>query len=98
MMAPSLLGLLCPFHFWGSRHEARSVLSLLCPFPEMNVMDMDDMAGLIQTKADSPCSHQRPFAAAGLLQKASGCWVLDPDLAAALGKTSEEVESQACIG
>uniref|UniRef100_A0A8C2ZSE6 von Willebrand factor A domain-containing protein 5A-like n=1 Tax=Cyclopterus lumpus TaxID=8103 RepID=A0A8C2ZSE6_CYCLU len=26
------------------------------------------------------------------LQKASGCWVLDPDLAAALGKTSEEVE------
>ncbi|XP_073349485.1 von Willebrand factor A domain-containing protein 5A-like isoform X7 [Pagrus major] len=27
------------------------------------------------------------------LQKASGCWVLDPALAAALGKTSEEVES-----
>ncbi|XP_070826565.1 von Willebrand factor A domain-containing protein 5A-like isoform X2 [Chaetodon trifascialis] len=27
------------------------------------------------------------------LQKASGCWVLDPDLAAALGKTSEEVEN-----
>ncbi|XP_068441333.1 von Willebrand factor A domain-containing protein 5A-like isoform X2 [Clinocottus analis] len=26
------------------------------------------------------------------LQKASGCWVLDPDLAAALGKTSEELE------
>uniref|UniRef100_A0A4W6CSJ2 von Willebrand factor A domain containing 5A n=1 Tax=Lates calcarifer TaxID=8187 RepID=A0A4W6CSJ2_LATCA len=26
------------------------------------------------------------------LQKASGCWVLDPALAAALGKTSEEVE------
>ncbi|KAK9520576.1 hypothetical protein VZT92_020452 [Zoarces viviparus] len=26
------------------------------------------------------------------LQKASGCWVLDPDLAAALGKTSKEVE------
>uniref|UniRef100_A0AAQ6AGZ5 VIT domain-containing protein n=1 Tax=Amphiprion ocellaris TaxID=80972 RepID=A0AAQ6AGZ5_AMPOC len=26
------------------------------------------------------------------LQKASGCWILDPDLAAALGKTSEEVE------
>ncbi|XP_076591858.1 von Willebrand factor A domain-containing protein 5A-like isoform X2 [Chaetodon auriga] len=27
------------------------------------------------------------------LQKASGCWVLDPDLAAALGKTREEVEN-----
>uniref|UniRef100_A0AAQ4PX58 von Willebrand factor A domain containing 5A n=1 Tax=Gasterosteus aculeatus aculeatus TaxID=481459 RepID=A0AAQ4PX58_GASAC len=26
------------------------------------------------------------------LQKASGCWLLDPHLAAALGKTSEEVE------
>ncbi|KAL6116427.1 vwa5a [Pungitius sinensis] len=26
------------------------------------------------------------------LQEASGCWVLDPHLAAALGKTSEEVE------
>ncbi|XP_056296400.1 von Willebrand factor A domain-containing protein 5A-like isoform X2 [Pseudoliparis swirei] len=26
------------------------------------------------------------------LQKASGCWVLDPDLAAALGKTGEELE------
>ncbi|XP_041662222.1 von Willebrand factor A domain-containing protein 5A-like [Cheilinus undulatus] len=28
------------------------------------------------------------------LQKASGCWVLGPDLAAAVGKTSEEVEKQ----
>ncbi|XP_069390568.1 von Willebrand factor A domain-containing protein 5A-like isoform X2 [Paralichthys olivaceus] len=27
------------------------------------------------------------------LQKASGCWLLDPDLAAVLGKTSEEVEN-----
>ncbi|CAB1432426.1 unnamed protein product [Pleuronectes platessa] len=36
---------------------------------------------------------QRPFAAAGLLQKASGCWLLDPALAAAVGKTSEEVEN-----
>ncbi|XP_070761387.1 von Willebrand factor A domain-containing protein 5A-like [Enoplosus armatus] len=27
------------------------------------------------------------------LQKASGCWVLDPAVAAALGKTSEEVEN-----
>uniref|UniRef100_UPI000D30B739 von Willebrand factor A domain-containing protein 5A n=1 Tax=Maylandia zebra TaxID=106582 RepID=UPI000D30B739 len=26
------------------------------------------------------------------LQKASGCWLLDPALAAALGKTNEEVE------
>ena len=27
------------------------------------------------------------------LQKASGCWLLDPALAAAVGKTSEEVEN-----
>ncbi|XP_053176996.1 von Willebrand factor A domain-containing protein 5A-like [Scomber japonicus] len=27
------------------------------------------------------------------LQKASGCWLLEPHLAAVLGKTSEEVES-----
>ncbi|XP_039877536.1 von Willebrand factor A domain-containing protein 5A-like [Simochromis diagramma] len=34
---------------------------------------------------------QRPFAAVSL-QEASGCWLLDPALAAALGQTNEEVE------
>lgn len=34
-----------------------------------------------------------PFLQLISVQKASGCWVLDPALAAALGKTSEEVES-----
>ncbi|KAM6931670.1 von Willebrand factor A domain-containing protein 5A-like isoform 1-T1 [Lycodopsis pacificus] len=36
--------------------------------------------------------HRDPLLQLVSLQKASGCWVLDPDLAAALGKTSEEVE------
>ncbi|XP_027136345.1 von Willebrand factor A domain-containing protein 5A isoform X2 [Larimichthys crocea] len=34
-----------------------------------------------------------PFLQLISVQKASGCWVLDPALAAAMGKTSEEVES-----
>uniref|UniRef100_A0AAQ6AGC0 VIT domain-containing protein n=1 Tax=Amphiprion ocellaris TaxID=80972 RepID=A0AAQ6AGC0_AMPOC len=38
------------------------------------------------------CSDLYPLLQLVSLQKASGCWILDPDLAAALGKTSEEVE------
>ncbi|XP_070826568.1 von Willebrand factor A domain-containing protein 5A-like isoform X5 [Chaetodon trifascialis] len=38
-------------------------------------------------------SRRDPLLQLVSLQKASGCWVLDPDLAAALGKTSEEVEN-----
>uniref|UniRef100_A0AAQ6A3G4 VIT domain-containing protein n=1 Tax=Amphiprion ocellaris TaxID=80972 RepID=A0AAQ6A3G4_AMPOC len=38
------------------------------------------------------CSDLDPLLQLVSLQKASGCWILDPDLAAALGKTSEEVE------
>lgn len=37
-------------------------------------------------------SRRDPLLQLVSLQKASDCWVLDPDLAAALGKTSEEVE------
>uniref|UniRef100_A0A4W6CS31 von Willebrand factor A domain-containing protein 5A-like n=1 Tax=Lates calcarifer TaxID=8187 RepID=A0A4W6CS31_LATCA len=36
--------------------------------------------------------HKDPLLQLVSLQKASGCWLLDPALAAALGKTSEEVE------
>ncbi|XP_070684920.1 von Willebrand factor A domain-containing protein 5A-like [Pempheris klunzingeri] len=59
-------------------------------------------------KGGQSASSQTPAVAAGMnprkpptdpllqlvsLQKASGCWVLDPALAAVLGKTSEEVEN-----
>uniref|UniRef100_A0A671W3T8 VIT domain-containing protein n=1 Tax=Sparus aurata TaxID=8175 RepID=A0A671W3T8_SPAAU len=37
--------------------------------------------------------HSNPLLQVVSLQKASGCWELDPALAAALGKTSEEVEN-----
>ncbi|XP_051813557.1 von Willebrand factor A domain-containing protein 5A-like isoform X7 [Acanthochromis polyacanthus] len=36
--------------------------------------------------------NRDPFMQLVSLQKASGCWTLDPDLAAALGKSREEVE------
>uniref|UniRef100_A0A665V0D9 von Willebrand factor A domain containing 5A n=1 Tax=Echeneis naucrates TaxID=173247 RepID=A0A665V0D9_ECHNA len=36
--------------------------------------------------------QQDPFLQLVSLQKASGCWLLDPALAAALGKTSEELD------
>uniref|UniRef100_A0A4W6CSJ7 von Willebrand factor A domain containing 5A n=1 Tax=Lates calcarifer TaxID=8187 RepID=A0A4W6CSJ7_LATCA len=41
---------------------------------------------------DAPQPSRDPLLQLVSLQKASGCWVLDPALAAALGKTSEEVE------
>ncbi|XP_028274826.1 von Willebrand factor A domain-containing protein 5A-like isoform X2 [Parambassis ranga] len=49
-------------------------------------MSLDDDGA---TASQSP---QDPLLQLVSLQKASGCWQLDPALAAALGKTSEEVE------
>ncbi|KAM6931671.1 von Willebrand factor A domain-containing protein 5A-like isoform 2-T2 [Lycodopsis pacificus] len=70
---------------------------MACSMPQMN-MDMGVNSGF----GASPWSsldvslpkqpHRDPLLQLVSLQKASGCWVLDPDLAAALGKTSEEVE------
>ncbi|XP_019222995.1 von Willebrand factor A domain-containing protein 5A [Oreochromis niloticus] len=49
--------------------------------------------GLVQNKAAVPEQPPRdPLLQLVSLQKASGCWLLDPALAAALGKTNEEVE------
>ncbi len=39
-------------------------------------------------------SYRDPLLQLVSLQKATGCWVLDPDLAAALGKTSEEMDNK----
>ncbi|XP_034403681.1 von Willebrand factor A domain-containing protein 5A-like isoform X1 [Cyclopterus lumpus] len=61
-----------------------------------------DGADVMALRQAEPCSLKKrslpkqpprdPLLQLVSLQKASGCWVLDPDLAAALGKTSEEVE------
>uniref|UniRef100_A0A3Q2TWN7 von Willebrand factor A domain-containing protein 5A n=1 Tax=Fundulus heteroclitus TaxID=8078 RepID=A0A3Q2TWN7_FUNHE len=47
---------------------------------------------VVTHEAASPPPHKDPLLQLVSLQKASGCWLLDAHLAAALGKTSEEVE------
>ncbi|KAM4590425.1 von Willebrand factor A domain-containing protein 5A-like [Fundulus diaphanus] len=47
---------------------------------------------VVTHEAASPPPRKDPLLQLVSLQKASGCWRLDADLAAALGKTSEEVE------
>ncbi|KAM4590426.1 von Willebrand factor A domain-containing protein 5A-like [Fundulus diaphanus] len=47
---------------------------------------------VVTHEAASPPPRKDPLLQLVSLQKASGCWLLDADLAAALGKTSEEVE------
>ncbi|XP_068563179.1 von Willebrand factor A domain-containing protein 5A-like [Cebidichthys violaceus] len=64
---------------------------------EMDVEDVDDFGfdPSLRSSLDAGLPKQPPrdpLLQLVSLQKASGCWVLDPDLAAALGKTSEEVE------
>ncbi|KAE8295538.1 von Willebrand factor A domain-containing protein 5A [Larimichthys crocea] len=50
-----------------------------------------DISMRVSTEPQQP--PRDPFLQLISVQKASGCWVLDPALAAAMGKTSEEVES-----
>ncbi|XP_036005692.1 von Willebrand factor A domain-containing protein 5A isoform X1 [Fundulus heteroclitus] len=47
---------------------------------------------VVTHEAASPPPRKDPLLQLVSLQKASGCWLLDAHLAAALGKTSEEVE------
>ncbi|XP_049431846.1 von Willebrand factor A domain-containing protein 5A-like [Epinephelus fuscoguttatus] len=44
------------------------------------------------SQTNAPCGVAGTFLQLVSLQKASGCWVLHPDLATALGKTTDEVE------
>ncbi|XP_054466847.1 von Willebrand factor A domain-containing protein 5A-like [Anoplopoma fimbria] len=79
-------------------------MSLDSEFENLDDMAMRiDMTVECDECDDSPCSTldescspkqpaRDPLLQLVSLQKASGCWVLDPALAAALGKTSEEVE------
>ncbi|XP_027136348.1 von Willebrand factor A domain-containing protein 5A isoform X5 [Larimichthys crocea] len=57
--------------------------------------DVDDLceSGSMGASTEPQQPPRDPFLQLISVQKASGCWVLDPALAAALGKTSEEVES-----
>uniref|UniRef100_A0A665V1C8 VIT domain-containing protein n=1 Tax=Echeneis naucrates TaxID=173247 RepID=A0A665V1C8_ECHNA len=58
--------------------------SQLLPFPASNFKHFE---------ANEPkLPYRDPFLQLVSLQKASGCWLLDPALAAALGKTSEELD------
>ncbi|XP_059187462.1 von Willebrand factor A domain-containing protein 5A-like isoform X2 [Centropristis striata] len=60
---------------------------------EFQELESDDDHSLLQRSSIDPKQPPRdPLLQLVSLQKASGCWVLDPALAAALGKTSEEVE------
>uniref|UniRef100_A0A3P8U6H7 von Willebrand factor A domain containing 5A n=1 Tax=Amphiprion percula TaxID=161767 RepID=A0A3P8U6H7_AMPPE len=63
-------------------------------FPKTNMVISASSLDVIGCKeATAPKQPPRdPLLQLVSLQKASGCWILDPDLAAALGKTSEEVE------
>nr|XP_043887248.1 von Willebrand factor A domain-containing protein 5A-like [Solea senegalensis] len=60
-----------------------------CDIGDTNACYEDLVCGVVEDKQIST----DPFLELVSLQKASGCWLLDPALAAALGKTSEEVEN-----
>uniref|UniRef100_G3N806 VWFA domain-containing protein n=1 Tax=Gasterosteus aculeatus aculeatus TaxID=481459 RepID=G3N806_GASAC len=61
----------------------------MAQLPQMSLM-MDEDDTLDNDRPKQP--PRDPLLHLVSLQKASGCWCLDPHLAAALGKTSEEVE------
>ncbi|XP_062417044.1 von Willebrand factor A domain-containing protein 5A-like isoform X2 [Pungitius pungitius] len=72
--------------------QPRSLMPMSCDMaqlPQMNLM-MDQSVTLESSQPKQP--PRDPLLQLVSLQEASGCWVLDPHLAAALGKTSEEVE------
>ncbi|XP_054467062.1 von Willebrand factor A domain-containing protein 5A-like isoform X2 [Anoplopoma fimbria] len=80
---------------------AMGMRQMSCGAPQMTMMMAMDMGRCVPMSCGAPrmtkrCSPKQPARDPLLqlvsLQKASGCWVLDPALAAALGKTSEEVE------
>ncbi|XP_051813572.1 von Willebrand factor A domain-containing protein 5A-like isoform X20 [Acanthochromis polyacanthus] len=58
--------------------------------PQVAVHEGDLIKGEVATAPKRV--NRDPFMQLVSLQKASGCWTLDPDLAAALGKSREEVE------
>ncbi|XP_060929254.1 von Willebrand factor A domain-containing protein 5A-like [Limanda limanda] len=56
-------------------------------------MSLDMRDSTFSSQALSKQPPRDPLLQLVTLQKASGCWLLDPALAAAVGKTSEEVEN-----
>ncbi|XP_073349500.1 von Willebrand factor A domain-containing protein 5A-like isoform X9 [Pagrus major] len=86
------------FHRWETDKISGEPTKMSAPPPQpesirnasyecfVGSLDLEESCSLKQPPRD-------PLLQLVSLQKASGCWVLDPALAAALGKTSEEVES-----
>ncbi|XP_030248739.1 von Willebrand factor A domain-containing protein 5A-like isoform X2 [Sparus aurata] len=82
----------------GSRMIARAmpIHSPMMRYSASLAMDSDPECVDTSFDFEESCSKQPPrdpLLQLVSLQKASGCWELDPALAAALGKTSEEVEN-----
>ncbi|XP_063350442.1 von Willebrand factor A domain-containing protein 5A-like [Pelmatolapia mariae] len=90
----------CPLECAEDMHSYREQYNSATDYSEDS---MDDMAYLTSFMCRSRALPDEEFKPAKKpprdpllqlvsLQKASGCWLLDPALAAALGKTNEEVE------
>ncbi|KAK2846959.1 hypothetical protein Q5P01_009958 [Channa striata] len=68
---------------------------VVCDSVEMQcdmALEDDDVYEALEEAVVPKQSRKDPLLQLVSLQKASGCWLLDPALAAALGKSSEEVE------
>ncbi|XP_041652596.1 von Willebrand factor A domain-containing protein 5A-like [Cheilinus undulatus] len=63
-----------------------------CAMPPPDIIECDFGMAVDMSEPSEP--PMDPLLQLVSLQKASGCWDLAPDLAAAVGKTSEEVEKQ----
>ncbi|XP_070684923.1 von Willebrand factor A domain-containing protein 5A-like isoform X2 [Pempheris klunzingeri] len=84
-------------------HKREFLVARGRPLPTFADDILDMKVNLTSGADDLPCSLDKknspkqprrdPLLQLVSLQEASGCWVLDPALAAALGKTSEEVEN-----
>ncbi|XP_077964130.1 von Willebrand factor A domain-containing protein 5A-like isoform X7 [Gasterosteus aculeatus] len=86
-MSPRMMACMAPM---GSCSMRMPVMSCdMAQLPQMSPM-MDQSDTLESCRPKQP--PRDPLLQLVSLQKASGCWLLDPHLAAALGKTSEEVE------
>ncbi|XP_067450283.1 von Willebrand factor A domain-containing protein 5A-like isoform X3 [Thunnus thynnus] len=78
-------------NFMMGRAVSQSLSTQSCDFaaPVMGSHSIDDEVEVAMPKQP----RRDPLLQLVSLQKASGCWLLEPALAAALGKTSEEVEN-----
>uniref|UniRef100_A0A8C9Y862 von Willebrand factor A domain containing 5A n=1 Tax=Sander lucioperca TaxID=283035 RepID=A0A8C9Y862_SANLU len=82
-----------PMVFGGMQSNMRMARGACAPVAKQRMMcDSPPMFQCNSISIEHKQPPRDPLLQLVSLQKASGCWVLDPALAAALGKTSEEVE------